>query len=652
VFDLVEEAHADRVFELERLIAESRKAYEAGQPIVEDAVYDAWLDELKQLKADSPEVAAIGATPVSEWAKVSHGFMMGSLDKVNLPVELLRWVEGTGFPVMSPPGYNHLFWTEKLDGISVRLTYLDGKLVQAATRGDGSVGEDITSNVLKMKGVVKEVHGFTGSIRGEIILLKSDFAKHFPDKANTRNTAAGTSKRYDGKGCEHLTVITYAVIDGDYTVLGDDVKCATAHEHGSEEGMFDWLTSRGFKVPAYETVSSVAAINQVWAWYQESGRDALDYDIDGLVIRINQMSLQMFLGEKDGRPLGAVAFKFAPITRESTIERFDWQVGGSGRITPVAVFTPVNVLGATITNASVYNIAEIRKLNINIGAKVLVARANDVIPKILAGLDNPSGKPALPPSQCPVCGFPVEMEGEYLTCPNTADCPAQAVGRVERYIKALDIKEWGEVLLEKLVASGKVKIIPDLYKLTIPVLAEVDRISEHVADKLLKLLWAKNPIPLENLLGALSIPGCGSSTIRMVMDAGHDTWPKMVAVDVAMLARVPGLGPVKSRALADWLQHHVTMVEELRFLGVKIKDIIKGSLTGQSFCFTGSMSRKRGDLEAMVTAAGGLVKSSVGRGLTFLVIADPNSTSSKAVAARKNGTTCISEEDFVRRANT
>jgi DNA ligase (NAD+) len=318
----------------------------------------------------------------------------------------------------------------------------------------------------------------------------------------------------------------------------------------------------------------------------------------------------------------------------------------------VAIFSPVNILGATITNASVYNFSEVRRLGLNIGAKILVARANDVIPKILSVLDNPSGTCLLPPSQCPVCGFQTEMEGEYLICPNTADCPAQAAGRLERWIKSLDIKEWGETLIEKLVATGKVKVVPDLYSLTIPALVEVERISEGVADKLLKILWAKNPIPLDSLVGALSVPGCGSSTFRLLMDAGHDTWPKLRALSAATMIKVPGLGPVKSQTLATWYVSHGHLVDDLLAKGVKIKEVVMGNLTGKSFCFTGTMSRKRGELEAMVTEAGGVVKGSVGKGLSYLVIADPNSTSSKAVAARKNGTTCISEEDFIQMAGS
>jgi len=369
VFD---EEEAD---ELEVKLAEWRVAYERGISLVPDEVYDASRDRLRMLRPDSPEIKAIGASAVSEWVKVSHGVPMGSLDKVNLPEELLRWVEGTGLPV-TDPSWEHLLWTEKLDGISIHLRYEEGKFVQALTRGDGLVGEDITPNVRKMKGLVQEVPGFSGSIRGEIVLFKSDFAKHFPDKANTRNTAAGVSKRYDGKGSEHLSVITYSVLES-------DVIHATAHSHGTELAQFEWLKAQGFKVPNYGTVSSVAAITQIWLQYQESIRDSLDYDIDGLVIRINRLDLQLFLGEKDGRPLGAVAFKFAPITRVTTLRAVEWQVGASGRITPVAVVDPVNLLGATIDHASLYNVAFIRKHRLEIGCQVILARGGDVIPKIL-----------------------------------------------------------------------------------------------------------------------------------------------------------------------------------------------------------------------------------------------------------------------------
>lgn len=625
MFDLVEQAQEARAEELEQKLAEARKAYYNSQPIVPDEVYDAWVDELRALREDSPELAAVGAPPVSEWVKVGHGIPMGSLDKVNLPSELVSWAQKVADREL-------LLVTEKLDGISIHLRYENGEFVQAITRGDGITGEDITQNVRRMKGVLTSVSGFSGSIRGEVVLLKSDHQKHFPEYANPRNAASGLSKRYDGSGSEHLTVIVYQVADG--------------HSFESEKAQFDWLKTQGFQVPWFK-VLVLTEIESVWVEYQDTLRDRLDYEIDGLVVRINALDKQLALGEKDGRPKGAVAFKFAPITREATITRIDWQVGGTGRITPVAVFTPVNVLGATITNASVYNLKYISELGIGVGAKVLIARANDVIPRVMSVLARGTSV-ATGPTVCPVCGSPTEMEGEYLVCPNTSDCAAQAAGRIKRYIAALDILEWGDTLVEKLVESGTVKSIPDLYALKKQDLAAIDRMSPHMAEKLLGILWAKNPIPLENLLGALSIPGCAASTVRMVMDSGYDTLEKMRGASVSDFQRVPGLGPVKSQSLAKWFEHHCGQVDRMLGLGVKIKEIVKGTLTGKSVCFTGSMSRKRGDLEALVTGAGGVVKSSVGKGLSYLVMSDPNSTSSKAQAARKNGTTCISEVDFLR----
>lgn len=618
---------AFRIQELEEKIQEARQAYEAGAPIVSDEVYDAWYDELRELKASSPAVTSVGA-PVPDktpWKKARHGVTMGSLNKVNTPDELRAWASKHPNQV--------LFNSEKLDGASLHLRYEDGKLVQGITRGDGVEGEDITRNALKMRGVPQSLpESFTGSVRAEIMLYKEEFAKiESEGYVSPRNAAAGIARRYDGKGCELLDVMSYQVMDG---------KSFT-----TEVEQFEWLMKMGFMVPGFGFCSCEGTID-TYRVYESGYRDDLPYEIDGLVVRFNDVAYQLSLGEENQNPVGAIAFKFSSISREATIERFDWQVGGTGRITPVAVFTPVKLYGATVTNASVYNVGYIRQLGLGVGAKVLVTRANDVIPRILTVVEKPASVESYP-TKCPACDAPTEEQGEYIVCPNAATCPAQAVGRVKRYIKALDILEWGDVLIESLVEQGIVKNVPDLYTLTVEDLTRVERISKNVANKLLKNLWAKNPIPLEKLLGALSIPGCADSTVQIVMDAGYDTLPKMKTARVADLSKVPGLGPVKSQALADWLKNESHQVETMIAHGVKVKDRIKGNLTGKSFCFTGSMKTKRGDLEAMVQANGGVVKTSVSKGLTYLVMADANSTSSKAQAARKNGTTCLSENDFL-----
>lgn len=629
--ELMAQMGESRATELEALISQADyEYYVEHSPKVTDEVYDAWKDELRELKVESPVLRTVGASPVSEWKKVSHGFSMGSLDKVNTPEELSGWFAGVG------DSSDHLFVTEKLDGISLHVRYVKGVFSQAITRGDGQIGEDITANVSRMRGIPEKLpEKFSGSLRGEVILFKSDLAKHFPDKVSTRNTAGGVSKRYDGQGCEHLRVLFYQVADG--------------KDFATEDAQFRWLSSVGLMTPNWFLTSMTATKSprDIWLGYQDSLRSELDYEIDGLVVRLNNLPKQISLGEKDGRPKGATAFKFAPTTREAQLERIDWQVGGTGRITPVAIFSPVRLVGAEVTNASLYNLKYIQDLRLDVGATILIARANDVIPRVLS-VRKETGTIAQAPSTCPVCMAHVTQDGEYLVCSNVEGCSAQSVGRIKRYVRELDIKEWGEVLIEKLVESDLVKRVPDLYRLTVEQLAGVERMGEKSAQNVLRTLWARNPIPLENLLGALSIPLCGSSTIRLAMDAGLDTLEALRGASVEHLASIHGFGPVKAQALVRWLSEHGDVVDELITVGVKVKARIRGVLTGKSFCFTGASETPRSELEELAKAAGAEVKGSVTKKLTYLVMTDPSSTTTKAQAAQKNGTTCISEEDFLK----
>jgi len=631
--NLLDQASIDRVAELEKLITQARHDYYNSVPTVSDEVFDAWVDELSSLKHDSPAVTAVGAPPVSEWKKVAHANPMGSLEKVNTLEELTIWVMGSGAK------FDPLFVTEKLDGISISVSWVEGAFSQAVTRGDGAIGEDISVNVAKMQGVPgKFPKKFTGTLRGEIILTKSNYAKYFVDYANTRNAASGISKRYDGVGCEHLNVLFYQVTEG--------------QEFKTEGDQFEWLISMGLKTPNWYVTAMMPGIrtpHDLWLEYQQFKRDELDYEIDGLVVRLNDLVKQLELGEVDGRPKGAVAFKFAPMTRESVLQRVDWQVGGSGRITPVAVFNPVQLSGAVVTNATLYNWAYIKSLGLSIGCKILIARAGDVIPRVVSkvSVTKATDVALTPPVACPVCGSPTQIEGEYVLCPNTAECPAQAIGRIKRYVTTMDIKEWGEILVEKLVSLGLVKDVCDLYRLTEAELASIDRMGPKSAAKVLKKLTDRKKVSLETILGSLSIPGCAMSTIKMAIDAGYDSLAKLRAANIEQLSAVAGLGPVKAQALWTWLQKNSQIVDELVILGVEVEEKIHGKLTGKSFCFTGASSKPRAELEELVRRAGGEVKKSVGKKLTYLVLADPKSNSTKAAAARKNNTKCISEDEFL-----
>jgi DNA ligase (NAD+) len=493
-------------------------------------------------------------------------------------------------------------------------------------------------NVCKMQGVLAKLpERFTGSLRGEIILTKEAHARHFPDYANTRNAASGIAKRYDGRGSEHLTVLFYQVPDG--------------KEFESESQQFEWLEAMGFKTPNWYVTAMMPGVktpHDLWLEYQQSKRAELPYDIDGLVVRLQNLEKQLALGETNNRPEGARAFKFQNITRETVLQSIEWQVGGSGVLTPVAYFDPVRLLGAEVSNATLHNIKYITDLGLTPGARIIIARANDVIPKVVS-VSFPSPRPFVIPTVCPSCGGRVEMDGAHLVCPDITTCPAQTVGRIKRYVKELGILEWGETLIEKLVEKGLVKRVPDLYRLTKDDLAGIERMGERSAENVLKTLWDKNPIPLENLLGALSIPMCSTTTIRACVDRGLDTWEKFAAASEADFQSVTGVGTVKGGALDNWVRTlgKNAIMPALFEAGVKIKPRLIGAFTGKSFCFTGKSTRKRSELEALVTDNGGTVKASVTKGLHYLVVADPNSGSVKAQAARKNGTAVLSEAEFL-----
>lgn len=621
----------NRIQELEEKIFKARADYYNNQPIVSDKVYDAWVDELRVLSPSSKAVTAIGA-PVapSEWKKARHQVPMGSLDKVNTPTEMSKWIDET-LEAVDPDG--KLLITEKLDGLSIEVIYENGVLVQAITRGDGEVGEDITVNVVKMGGVKSQLSDqFTGSLRGEIIMYKSIHKQHFSEKANPRNAASGVSKRLDGIGVDKLNILFYQV-------LGDI-------DFGSEQLQFVWLINEGIATPNWWVVESDEQVNKHWRAYQDLHRDQLDYDIDGLVVRIDNIEKQLSLGEKDLRPKGARAFKFDNETRESILRDITWQVGNSGRLTPVATVDPVQLVGATVTRASLYNIAYIEELGLDIGATVLVSRANDVIPRIEEVVKG-TGTVAKSPTNCPECAGLTVLDGENLVCTNTSTCPAQVKGRIKNWIKELNLLEWGDTLVEKLVDSGKVENISDLYLLKVDDIANLDRLGEKTAKKVLEILWANKEVPLEVFLGALSIPMIGQSTIKAIINAGCDSLTKFGQLGADQFEQVPGVGPTKAKSLADGLVANQQLILSILDNGVQIKVRAVGNLTGKSICFTGSMQNKRPVLEKMAADAGADVKGSVGKGLTYLVIADPNSTSSKAAAARKFGTTLISEETFL-----
>jgi DNA ligase (NAD+) len=625
-----------RIDELAAKLRTHRDAYYNGQPLISDTAYDALEDELRSLDANHELLARIGApaSDVSEWEKARHAIAMGSLNKVVNEAEFAKWLARCDELARAqdlPAIGDDLFVTEKLDGISLEVIYENGQLADAITRGDGEIGERITPNVRRMKGVPAQLAcAVSVSVRGEIILKLSDLKRVFPGASNPRNMAAGTSKRFDGQGCEHLSVLFYD-LEGE--------------ELPSEGAKLARLAALGLTTPPHET-GSVERILAIYAEYANGRRAGLDYEIDGLVVRANQTRTQHMLGEKAHRPRAAIAYKFASQAKVSQLIGISWETGASGRVSPVAQIAPVELAGAIVQRASLHNAGNVRALGIGVGDEVLVSRRNDVIPYVEEVVTK-NGQPAEIPTACAACQGPLVVVGEYLLCRNP-DCRALVEGRIQNWVDALGVLEWGEKLVSQLVAAGLVKGPADLYRLEVEQIAALERRGTVIATKVLDNLKAKLPIPLPVFVAALGMENVALQTAKLLISAGLDTLDKLQAATVDEIAAISGLGPAKARFVVDGLRSRAAEIERLIAVGViPVAPSAHGPLEGKSFCFTGTLSRPRKELEVMVEQRGGTLLSSVTKGLSYLVMADPSSGSAKAEKARKYGTQCIDEARFI-----
>ena len=613
-------------------LVEASAAYYAGAPLMDDAPFDSLEAELRRREPGHWFLGMVGApVPVDgAWPKHVHEVPMGSLAKAQKLDELEAWWKGIGSPV--------LLQTEKLDGFSISLRYENGLMVRAVTRGDGVAGENITRNVLRMLGVPR-LKKFSGHVRGEIVCLRSSFAAFFKGvHSNPRNTAAGIARRHDGKDAEKLTLIAYQI-------LPDDV----LWQMRSKSQELNALKQSGFVVPRWMMVGDMATAKARYDQYADTLREKIDYDIDGLVFEVEDGKLALDLGESSGRPKGSRAFKFPHDKAETTLTNVVWQVGPSGRVTPVAEFEPVSLAGAEVARASLHNISNIDRLWLEQdaapaeGDRIVVSRRNDVIPYVealMAAADEPT-RTFPTPAGCPVCAGVLVREGEYLLCRNM-DCSAQVAGLITTWINELGVLHFGESLVTILVGEGLVKDAADLYTV------DVDAVEELVVDgkkvggtatRAFKNLHAQTVIPPATFMAGLGITGWGKALFTKLVDAGLRDPAQMPTL--ALLLDVEGVGAAKAAVLLAGWKKRLGLIQRL-LTHVTIKGVASGALTGSSFCFTGFRDKT---LEKALEACGATIKTSVGKQLTYLVAADPNAGSEKVTKAKQNGTKVISKID-------
>jgi DNA ligase (NAD+) len=620
-----------KVGELERLIRKHQDLYYNGQPEISDAEFDALWDELADIDPDNAVFNAVGADSADGWPKTRHLIPMGSQEKASTPEEFLAWCAKIGHP--------EYLVQYKLDGASLELQYEGGTLVRAVTRGDGEIGDDITPNAKRMGGVVVRLPAdFTGGIRGEVLMPHETHDRKYADKANCRNAANGLMKRKDGSGSEDLEVVCYDANGA----LGD-----ASSPFSDEIEKVSWLSRMGFEVSPQEVFVRPEEVVDYRARVMDR-RSSLPYDIDGLVVKGREIDPEDMAR---ARPEKQIAFKFSLEEAISTLRAIEWSESGAN-YTPIGIVDPVRLAGTTVQRANLVNTNIIRGMGLRIGSRVIMTKRGEIIPKIEGLVENPAGTEAIAVPETCSCGAALVDEGTRLYCPNP-ECPKKIRHRIEKWLSVLDVRDFGSVIVGKLLDAGRVRSIPDLYGLTAEELSEYERMGETLARKILRNLASKSEVGLARFVAGFDIEGIGELIVEKAVAAGFDSLDKLRAAKPEDLAVVDGLADITARTIVEGLSVLGPEMDSLLATGaVRISPPAStGPFSGKSFCFTGELATmKRPDAEALVRSLGGQPKSSVTKGLSFLVTNDPTSGSEKNKKASSYGVGIIDEEEFLRMA--
>ncbi len=659
---------AGRVDELRALIARhDQRYYVLDDPEISDAEYDALLDELRRLEQENPELRTpdsptqrVGGRPLEKFEHVQHAEPMLSLGNARSEEELRAWetrirnlltrldITAEQFGYVTEP---------KVDGLAVSLTYEGGELTRGATRGDGRIGEDVTHNLRTIRAIPLRVEDDSElvEVRGEIYYGRAAFERLNEQRAaagestfaNPRNAAAGTIRQLDPQIAAErpLSMWTYGI----------GARRGIDFETHSDE--IEWLRNRGFKVDkeivVHDTIDEVVERCRWW----EERRERLDTEIDGVVVKVNERPLWRELGVVGREPRWAIAWKFAPITATTKLNRVVWNVGRDGRLVPFAMLEPVHVGGVTVSTATLHNEEDLARKDVREGDEVVVTRAGDVIPQVISPLiQRRKGRrlrKARPPKKCPACGTEtVKPEDAVFTiCPNRRGCPGQTFQHVKHFVSrgTMDIEGLGEKQALRFLELGLIRDPADIYDLTAEQLQELEGFGEVSARNLIEAIDASRQRPFPLVLFALGLPGVGYVTAQALAEH-FGSIDALIAADTEQIEQVEGVGPILAEQIREELSEEptLTLIERLRDRGLRFelaeseRRAEGGPLEGKTLVLTGTLPNlTRDEATRLIKRAGGKVTSSVSKKTDYVVAGDNPGT--KLAKAEEVGTEVLDE---------
>ena len=632
--------------------------YVLDDPTMEDYEYDRLYRELEELESAHPELARadsptkrVGGEVLTQFEKVTHPVPLMSLQDVFSMEELNDFLEKT----IAAEGNVEFSVEPKIDGLSVALEYVDGKFVRGATRGDGTVGEDVTENLKTIRSIPMTLTGAPARliVRGEVFMPKKSFEKlnqrqeelGKPLFANPRNAAAGSLRQLDPKIAAKRGLDIYIF----------NVQLAEGVEFTGHTQSLEYLKGLKFKVITHKKLSKVSEIDEEVLSINEN-REKLICDIDGAVIKVDDLSQRERLGNTAKFPKWAAAYKYPPEIKPTVVEDIVVQVGRTGVLTPKAVVRPVRLAGTTVTNATLHNQDFIRERDIRIGDTVLIRKAGEIIPEILE-VDlsrRPEGTAVYHlPDRCPVCGAPVEQDedGAFLRCTG-AECPAQLSRNIAHFVSrdAMDIDGLGAAIVDALIEKGLIKSPADIYYLTLDDVKSLWKAGSTAAKKLLAAIEASKAQDVSRLIYALGIRQVGAKTGKVLASA-FGNLDGLMAASVEELTEVPDVGAVTAENICQWFRQEQSrhMVERLRQAGVNFESkrvITDARFAGKTFVLTGALSKfTREEATEKIELLGGKASGSVSKKTSFVVVGE--NAGSKERKARELGIPILTEDEFL-----